>query len=131
MFKGAEVIHQYTRAQAIEDGVLVDVTETARQMGFTVPVALTAGVYADCVAWTDQDSDRQVPQDEAGRLHDVLWMAYLAAWRARDVNQVTFELLRVPRGGRARTPRKVRLQLRIGPGDAGEPVITIMMPGES
>lgn len=40
---GFEVIHRYTRAQAIADGVLVDVTAKARTCGFTVPVAtLTA-----------------------------------------------------------------------------------------
>src|SRR4051812_27741843 len=36
-----EVIFAYTRKQAIEDGVLVDVTETAKEAGFKIPVALT------------------------------------------------------------------------------------------
>ena len=30
----AEIISIYTRAQAIEDGVLVDVTDTAKEAGF-------------------------------------------------------------------------------------------------
>ena len=46
-----EVIFSYTRAEAIADGVLVDVSETARETGFTVPVALTRAVWADAVAW--------------------------------------------------------------------------------
>jgi len=45
---GFEVIHRYTRAQAIADGVLVDVTAKARTCGFTVPVAMTATLFADC-----------------------------------------------------------------------------------
>jgi len=31
MFEDTDVIYSYTRAQAIDDGVLVDVTETARE----------------------------------------------------------------------------------------------------
>ena len=33
----APIIHSYTRAQAIEDGILVDVSDTAREAGFTIP----------------------------------------------------------------------------------------------
>ena len=46
-----EVIYAYTRAEAIADGVLIDVTETAKEVGFRLPVALTAAAWADCVAW--------------------------------------------------------------------------------
>jgi hypothetical protein len=45
-----EVISTYTRAQAIEDGVLVDAGSIALEAGFTGPVALTSAVWADCVA---------------------------------------------------------------------------------
>ena len=73
----------YTRAQAIEDGVLVDVTETAREAGFRCPVALTSEVWADCVEWTEADktSATRACQDEAGRLWDVLWMGMIAGRR--------------------------------------------------
>lgn len=37
LFSDAPVVHAYTRAEAIEDGVLVDVSETAREAGFRVP----------------------------------------------------------------------------------------------
>ena len=77
----AEIISTYTRAQAIEDGMLVDVTETAREAGFRYPVAMTSAAWSDCVAWTDEDTQRQAPQDESGRLWDVLWMAKQAARR--------------------------------------------------
>ena len=70
-----EVIYRYTRAQAIEDGVLVDVSETAREAGFRWPVAMTSAAWADCVAWSEEDNQRQVNQDESGRLWDVLWSA--------------------------------------------------------
>lgn len=122
-----EPIHMYTREQAIDDGVLVDVTETATEAGFRVPVAMTRTAWADCVEWSDADSKRQTHQDEAGRLWDVLWMAMVAARRGSGRQSLQFQFYRVPRGGRGTRPRLVELVAHIG---AGEPVITIMQPGE-
>lgn len=121
-------IHTYGRSEAIEDGVLVDVTETAREAGFAIPVALTIGVWEDCVAWSEADNVRQTYQD-AGRLWDVLWMAAQAA-RKGSGERLAFQLYRVPRGGRSVHPQLTTLQMVIGPGDAGEPVITVMLSGE-
>ena len=45
MFHDDDLIHRYTRKQAIEDAVLVDVTPTAREAGFRLPVALTRAVW--------------------------------------------------------------------------------------
>jgi Family of unknown function (DUF6573) len=50
MFEGADFVHRYTRAQAIEDGVLIDVSATAREAGIRYPVALTSAVWGRCVA---------------------------------------------------------------------------------
>lgn len=123
-----EPIHTYTRAQALEDGVLVDVSETAREAGFRFPVAMTRAAWADCVEWTDADSKRQTYQDESGRLWDVIWMASRAA--RRGGSETLFELLRVPRGGRGQRPRRTVLKMHCGPGDAGEPCITLSLPSE-
>lgn len=130
---GAHVlISAYTRAQAITDGVLVDVSAMAREAGFRYPVALTRAVWEDCVAWSEEDNRRQVYQDESGRLWDVLWMARGAVKRSlgRNVEAVSFALYRIPRGGRARRPQLVRITAHCGPGDLGLPVITIMQLGE-
>ena len=51
-------------AQAIADGVLIDATELAKEAGFRIPVAVTAGVWAECVAVPAGVAD----QDETGRL---------------------------------------------------------------
>jgi hypothetical protein len=125
MFDYADLIHSYTRAEALADGVLIDVTETAREAGFRIPVALTSTVWSDCVAWTDEDSARVVYQDEAGRLWDVLWMALVAARRQPEASRLTYEMLRVQRDDTSPKPTKVRLVLDIGPGDNAEAVITI------
>lgn len=47
LFANAVLVHAYTRAQALADGMLVDVSEVAREAGFKVPVALTAAVWAE------------------------------------------------------------------------------------
>ena len=119
-------IHAYSRAQAIADGVLVDVSREASPTGmlggFAVPVAVTAAV------WSTIES---IPPslagiaDARGRLHDVLWMATLAARRHRGDASVPF-LVHLPSCGTRK--RTVRLVVAIGPGDDGEPVVTIGYP---
>ena len=130
MFDEFDVIHSYTRAQALADGVLVDVTETSKKFGFRIPIALTAVVWIGCCEWTDYDEARKpCGQDMKGRLWDVLTMAAQAAKRT-DGPLAPFSVLRIPRSGERMTPEKVDLILHIGAGDAGEPVCTIMEPGE-
>jgi hypothetical protein len=66
-----DLIPSHSRVRAIEDGVLIDETNTAREAGIRYPVPLTAAVWERCVS---------VPpgvacQDEAGRLWDLVWSA--------------------------------------------------------
>lgn len=125
-------IFTYTRADAIADGVLVDVSDVAREAGFVVPVALSCAAWGDMVAWTAEDSARQCPQDEPGRLWDVL---NLARYRIKLADkgasgELGFSVLRVPRGGNATRPVRAHLMLHSGAGDNGEHVMTIMLPNE-
>jgi len=134
-FDNAPVVYRYTRADGLRDGMLVDVTETGREAGFKVPVAITAAVQDQCVRWTADDARRRprVYQDEDGRLWDVLWMA---ACRSREIarsgrhaSSALFQVIVVPRPGHGRQ-RLRTLKLVTGPGDAGEAVATIMLPDE-
>ncbi len=124
MFDDADLVHRYSRAEAIRDGLLVDVSDVAREAGFRFPVALTRAAWERCVS---------VPpgvacQDEAGRLWDVLWMLRLAV-RGNNGSEVRFAL-HVRNDNRDGTPPLVRLKALCGPGDEGEPVVTVMMPDE-
>jgi len=127
-----DIISTYTRAQAIEDGVLIDVSPIAKEAGFNEwPVAMTAGAWTDCVAWSDTDSQTQVYQDQSGRLYDVIFMAFQAICLSREVgDRLLFRLYRVPRDGRSTEAEITTLKLIVGPGDSGEPVITIMLIDE-
>lgn len=131
LFTDADVIYRYSRAQALADGVLVDVSDMAREAGFHIPVALTTAVWADCVQWTEETAKRKdTPQDETGRLWDVLFMANRAALRNKGASRVAFVLYRVLVEGRGIRARYTTLEMTIGPDDNAEPVITISLPGE-
>ena len=115
-----EVISTYTRAQGIEDGVLIDAGSMASEAGFNWPVALTSAVW-----------EHQVHQDQSGRLWDVLYMASHAIRTAKESgDRLLFQLYRVARDGHSTEAVLVTLKLIVGPGDAGEPVITILQPHE-
>jgi len=126
------VIFSYTRAQALADGVLVEVTTMAKAAGFKWPVAMTRAVWEECVAWTEHDSEAQgVHQDQDGRLWDVLWMAHCAIRSTKTGgNELLYQLYRIPRDGNAREAELTTLKLVVGPGDHGEPVITLLQPDE-
>ena len=126
LWDGAEVISSYTQAQAIEDGVLVDVSETAREAGIKFPVALTRAIWVNYV----EVPKGVVGQDESGRLWDILWMLRCQIRRSQG-DTLRFQLY-VRNHNRERLTRRdlVTLKAFCGPGDDGEPVVTIMLPDE-
>ncbi len=125
MFNDNDIVARYTRAEAIADGVLIDVSAVAREAGIRYPVALTAAVWGRCVAVPDG----VLFQDEAGRLWDVLFLLRLAIGRSDGASEVRFGV-HVRDDNREGTPPVVRLKALCGPGDQGEPVITVMTPAD-
>ncbi len=117
-----EPISIYTRAQALEDGVLVDVTSWASG-SFRHPVALTAALWAIV-------SDLPAGQDQAvlgDRVKELLRASVQVAQEcSRPTSQFTFPFL-IGTGGGLRT---LELLAHSGPGDQGEPVITIGFPSD-
>jgi|SRR5690554_978668 len=116
-----EMIFGYSRKQAIEDGVLVDVSEMAREAGFTFPVAITEKV------WNEYIANEEEGQSTEGRLWDTLWMLRMAI-RKGGGSTITYNVLY--RDKRNKRDKIVRLKAVCGPGDDFEPVITIMLPNE-
>jgi len=120
------VIYAYTRAQAIADGVQVEVTKTAKEAGISFPVFLTRTVFDSYVA---------VPsgvecQDEAGRLWDIVWMLRFAIMRSRSGQDRVPVALYVRNDNRK--AKLVKLIAQCGPLDMDDPqpAITVMMPDE-
>lgn len=120
------VIYSYSRAQAVADGLQVEVTNTAREAGITFPVFLTRAVFDQFVA---------VPpgvtcQDEAGRLWDIVWMLRFAILRARPGVQRMPVALYVRNDNRRAT--LIKLVATCGPLDIDDPqpAITVMLPDE-
>jgi hypothetical protein len=118
-----EVIYAYTRAQAIEDCALVDVSSTAREAGIKYPVAITRAVYDGYV--TPDPRSVRYGQSIEGRLWDTVWVLRNAAKRGGEV--LFFQVYYILK---AQQSRCIRLKAMCGPGDDAEPVITIMLPEE-
>ena len=118
-----EIIYTYSRAQALEDGELVDFSEWASAKsgfsgGFKIPVAVTSSLFE-----TIKNIPEGSGQDIRGRAHDVLFMASLAAKRSTD-SRLAFRVI-MTEGNRDKV---LELIMDIGPGDEGEPVVTIGFP---
>ena len=120
------VIYSYTRAQAVADGVQVEVSKVAAEAGIRFPVFLTRTVF---------DAYVTVPpgvtaQDEAGRLWDIVWMLRFAIRRSHaGAERLPFALYVRNDNHRARL---VKLIATAGPLDIDDPqpAITVMMPDE-
>ena len=120
------VVYAYTRAQAVADGVQVEVTKTAQEAGIKFPMFLTRAVFDAYVAVPKGVSG----QDEAGRLWDVVWMTRFAILRARPgVDRVPVALY-VRNDNRA--AKLIKLIATCGPLDIDDPApaITVMLPDE-
>lgn len=119
-----EVVHSYTRKQAIEDGVLIDVTEQAKETGVKVPVAVSTTLYHQYIEPPEELEGEG--QSVEGRLHDVLLMTIKAAKDRWEGSMVEFEVLFVM--GEGPKFEKTTCWAMTGPGDSGEPVMAIMLP---
>ena len=124
-WEGVEIIHAYTRAQALEDGVLIDLTDLAREAGFRFPVAVTQGVWA---VLNPTKELKSAGQDMTGRAWDMLTILRHAIRSASRTDEVRFAPLFIREPGEKAVP--VELWSKCGPGDDAEPVITIMLKGE-
>lgn len=120
-----ETISTYTRKQALEDGVLVDVTEQAREVGFKWPLAVTSQVF-DLLLGEGLEADGQ---SFAGRALDLFVILRLEIRRGSGGDTVYFSPLFVTERGKAPVP--VDLWARVTPeGENGAPVITVMFTDE-
>lgn len=120
MWEDVDMIHTYTRAQAIADGVLIEVTDLVRkhEIPFKVPVAIARGIACDLDLI---DDDGVLDEDRAVRLLKAAAIEAARTARERPSNSLlTFEVRRHPGAP------VVKVYVSIDGGDHGEPVLTIM-----
>ena len=119
------VIISYTREQAIADGVLIDVTETAKEAGFLFPVAIT------CAAWNQyivpSEPLKEMGQSVDGRLWDMLMMLRQYSLSSNGESEMIFIFIVL---NEKIEHQIVKLKSICHPGDNLEPVITVMLPNE-
>ncbi|MDC7246843.1 MAG: hypothetical protein PQJ35_00725 [Sphaerochaetaceae bacterium] len=116
-----DVVYSYTRKQALEDGVLIDVTAQAKETGFKIPTAVTSSL------WYSYIIPKDIPgQSIEGRLHDVLWLLFLKA-RGSEESTIFFDVIFQMTEEKTET---VKVKAIIGPGDDPKPVLTILLDFE-
>ena len=123
-----QLISTYTRAQAIADGELVDVSQVAREAGIRFPVALSRALWADIQAIPEG----RPHEDVSGRLWDLLWMGACAMRRASGT-MLVYQLILTLDGAihdEERGGPLYSVKVICGPGDDAAPVLTFMRPDE-
>ena len=121
-----EVVFSYSRADALADGVLIDVSELAREAGFKLPVAVSDTLYHGYLTPPLELAKEGISVE--GRLWDTLSVLRYAIKSASATDRLSFTVLFAQASDA--TPVSVNLLAVCGPGDSGEPVITIMLPSD-
>lgn len=121
-FEDAEVISSYSRAEAIEDGVLMDVSAVATEVGITVHTAVTPGVMSELVSnpkWSDWGTE----QDRLKRLLNCAANAIESTKNGDALFSIEFFKEDNP-------VQRIDLRAVRGPGDSLEQVMTVMLMHE-
>jgi len=118
------IISTYSRAEAIEDSVLVDVSNTGRQLGVVLPVALTSAAY-------ELVNRTYTSQDPVGRLMDVVLLAAMSLDGNEGELPFTRPFYTYIQNGRKKIAY-FKAVLSVEDVGGGEPAvcITIMLPNE-
>ena len=110
------IIHS-SRAQAIAEGALIDVSALAREAGFRCPVAVSVGAWNECVAGQGATAPCA--------LLNLLRHSLIPLDGGDKQVEFAVDVLNDDR-----PPPVVRLYAPCGPGDDGEPAITMMLEHE-
>jgi hypothetical protein len=121
---GFEIISTYTRQQAIEDGVLVDLSSNETLRMFKWPIACTAAVWALIEKAAQRDN-----ATAADYIYDVCFMAAMKIKTAKnDSDCLLFSVLLPLQVNEKATT----LKLMCGPAGPADPspCLTVMLPEE-
>jgi hypothetical protein len=121
-----DLIYAYTRADALRDGVLIDLSDLAREAGFVISVAVTEAVYKEYL----DPSPELIAEGQSfqGRAWDLFQVLHFTIAITPPTDMLLFKVLFQLDPGCP--PEPVELKTICGPGDEGEPVLTILLEGE-
>jgi hypothetical protein len=118
MFEEADLIFSYSRADAIRDGVLIDVSSRAKTLGYRIPVALTAGLHDLLNAGASEET-------EISARVDLLLIALRdSIAESPGVGDRLDFVIKAP------SLASLSAWALCGPGDTPAPVLTVMLPHE-
>lgn len=124
-----EVIYAYTRAQALADGVLIDVTKDAKEAGIKYPAAVTEALWNGYIEPNERLKD--MGQSVQGRLWDVLFLFTFAARSSpTGCSELFYSVNFLMSRGDSCKHETVKIKAVCGPGDDGAPCITLMLENE-
>jgi len=116
-----EIISSYTAAQAEEDGILVNVSDLAAEVGIKWTTRISIGVHQLC---TPPKSNKI--QSYTGRLWDVLFLAKRAITAAKNNNRPVSWLIAF----KVKIGREIHQMWATVDSTMGEPAIHIILPEE-
>ena len=126
--ENTNLIYSYTRQQAIDDGVFIDVSDMAKEAGFSVPVAVTSNLWHRHIV--PSESAKSYGQDCKGRLFDVFWMLYgRISGTKQNERLVTFKVIFAD-GPHPRDRQIVELWAVCEDDGRGKPALNIMLPAD-
>ncbi len=76
-----QIINTYSRIQAIEDCIFVDISNTEKECCFNIPVAITKNLLHSYI--DPSEACEKIGQSLSGRLIDVLTVLYFNALSAK------------------------------------------------
>lgn len=139
-FENGKPVHRITRAQLIDDGRLADLSrlygELVDTTGITCHVAMTDTAFAQTICPVDDDATHKAIEAAHGpgehhRDHAKRILSAYVQTARRQSGRVRGRAIhfactvRAPDGW-----HEVALKCIAGPGDHGEPVLTILLPDE-
>lgn len=114
-----DVTKDFSRHEAFEIGLLIDLSRQAREAGIRYPLAISTEVYQECLIGDEDDL-----HDEMERALDLVSQVAAIARMSPQGSRIHFDFVRD-----ADEFREIPLVLICSLGDFGETVLTVVLEG--